>query len=431
MKTSLQKYIVPALVVLAFLLLCVRPAHSDGIVPSISQPYAGAFTSYYGPGSGSGNWSCGGQSVIDCLNAIITLSYTVTIVSAAPTAGGDFTFTYKDDVSGAVYSNGLAHYSGGWSSQLSCPSNATLTGSDCVCNAEYIAEGSVCNLKPPSACEGKIGTESPHLYADGVTAPSSACDQGCVVSIDIGASNGTIWVGWGQYTGADCTGQVAASPAPAPDPDVCPAGRTVYQGVCTPLVDIPELGYQGMSINEIQKAIAKSEAAAASKQKAVDSVAVPEYLSPESVPVAPSIQTEDAKKAVSDAGIGYRENARDMGGSGDTQIISEGLGTGFSSIVTAIQNAFGGNISAASVNGAQIDLVVQPTTKNIAVSSLSPVPVNHAQAVCPSTQITLQGHPATWTYTTECNFATGIRPILLTFAWLSAAFILVGGIKNG
>lgn len=305
----------------------------------------------------------------------------------------------------------------------------SILGNACLVTEELI--NGVCTPIPSPSCTDKIGTASPHLYADGATAPSSACDQGCVVTIDVGASNGTLWVGWGQYTGSACTGQVAASPAPVPTPDSCPSGRTVYNGVCTPLVDIPELGYGGMSISDIQNAIAKSEAANASKKAAAEKLVTPQYLSPSSVPSAPSIQDADKKKAVEGSGAAGKESAKDQGGSGDTQIISGELGAGFGAIVTTLKDIFGGNVDGASVNGAQIDLIVQPTTKQIAVSSITPVAVAHAQAVCPSTNITLQGHPAVWTYTTECNFATSIRPILLAFSWLSATFILVGGIKNG
>lgn len=282
---------------------------------------------------------------------------------------------------------------------------------------------------PPVVCTDKIGIESPHLTASGTTVPSTACFENCQVNIDVGAAGSDFWVGWGQYTGNGCTGTTA--PAPAPDPDVCPAGRTIYNGVCTPLVDIPELGYGGMSINDIQKAIAKSEAAAAAKKKAAEKLVTPEYLSPSSVPSAPSIQDIDKKKAVEGAGDAGKGYAKDQGGSGDTQIIAGELGSGFGAVVTTLKDIFGGNIAGASVNGAQIDHIVQPTVKNITVSQITPVVVAHAQAVCPSTNITLQGHPAVWTYTTECNFATSIRPILLAFAWLSATFILVGGVKNG
>lgn len=283
---------------------------------------------------------------------------------------------------------------------------------------------------PPPPCTDKIGDVTPHVTASGTVIPSTACFEGCSFSVDTGIAGSDFWLGWGQYNGNGCTGSDVAV-APTPSPDACPAGRTVYNGVCTPLVDIPELGYGGMSISDIQNAIAKSEAAAASKKAVAEKLVTPVYTSPDSAPAVPSIESADSVAAVGAAGAAGVESARAQGGSGDTQILSGTMAEGSSSIVTTLKGIFGGNVDAASVNGAQIDLIVQPTTKQIAVSSITPVAVAHAQAVCPSANITLQGHPAVWTYTTECNFATGIRPILLAFAWLSATFILVGGVKNG
>lgn len=342
----------------------------------------------------------------------------------------------RTDYNGLTFSNGACRDTSGGAwvfltlYSTSCPANSTQSGSTCTCNSGFVPSGSSCIVSPPpSSCVDKIGLESPHVYADGLVVPATACFEGCSFNVDVGAVGSTFWVGWGQYNGNTCTGSVA--PAPAPTPDSCPAGKALQGGVCTPLVDIPALGYGGMSISDIQKALAKSLLADAAKKTAAEKLVTPVYTSPDSIPSAPSIQDLDKKKAVEESGSGGRDSARDQGGSGDTQIISGELGAGFGSIVTTLKDIFGGNVAGASVNGAQIDLIVQPTTKEIAVTSLTPVAVAHAQAVCPSTNITLQGHPAVWTYTTECNFATSIRPILLAFAWLSATFILVGGIKNG
>lgn len=421
------------LIVASLLFACfVSSAFAEGVVPSVVTPYMASFTSFYGPGSGSGNWNCNGTSSKECLQSIVNSNfYTIEIVDPAPpNAYGRILFSWKYISTGVVTNNGYANGSG-WSTQNTCPENATMTGADCVCDAEYIANGSVCDVAPPEPCAARTGTESPHLTASGTNVPSTACFESCSVSIDVGAAGSDFWVGWGQYTGADCTGGDTASIAPAPEPDVCPAGRTVYNGVCTPLVDIPELGYGGMSISDIQKAIAKSEAATAAKQTAAAAVVAPEYSSPDSVPAAPSITSSDAVAAVGAAGAAGVESARAQGGSGDTQILSGTMAEGSSSIVTTLKGIFGGNVDAATVNGIPNDLAVQPVVREIAVSQITPVAVAHAQAVCPSTNITLQGIPVVWTYTTECNFAESIRPILLAFAWLSASFILVGGIKNG
>lgn len=407
---SLLAHAMKTRLIVAFLLMWFAlPAHAEGIVTGVTSPAAGWE---------SVNLQC--EAMSGCSRSTYCL-----YVNPFNYVGGYAQSGYCRG-NGNTYTIGTAH------AQILCPAHSTGTTS-CVCDSGYIPDAAAtsCIVAPPPDCTVKIGIVSPHLVGDGTVVPSSACFDSCLVNIDIGAAGSTFWVGWGQFTGASCVGQTAASAAPAPGPDVCPAGRAIYNGVCTPLVDIPELGYGGMSISDIQNAIAKSEAAAASKKAAAEKLVTPVYTSPDSIPSAPSIQNVDKTKAVEDSGTGGRVSARDQGGSGDTQIISGELGAGFGSIVTTLKDIFGGNVAGASVNGAQIDLIVQPTTKEIAVTSLTPVAVAHAQAVCPSTNITLQGHPAVWTYTTECNFATGIRPILLAFAWLSAAFILVGGVKNG
>ena len=41
------------------------------------------------------------------------------------------------------------------------------------------------------------------------------------------------------------------------------------------------------------------------------------------------------------------------------------------------------------------------------------------------------GPTAVWTWTPYCNFANGVKPIILSFAWLAAAYILLGVKSNG
>lgn len=50
---------------------------------------------------------------------------------------------------------------------------------------------------------------------------------------------------------------------------------------------------------------------------------------------------------------------------------------------------------------------------------------------CPAPRaISLGGQTKYFDYTTFCNFSNGIRPVILAFAWLLAAGILVGGFKS-
>ncbi|MDD2943637.1 MAG: virulence factor TspB C-terminal domain-related protein [bacterium] len=67
--------------------------------------------------------------------------------------------------------------------------------------------------------------------------------------------------------------------------------------------------------------------------------------------------------------------------------------------------------------------------KTITVSSITPVQVGGAGA-CPAPHaMVIKGQTYYMPFTTYCNFANGIRPIILVFAWLAAAGILVGGFR--
>ena len=64
--------------------------------------------------------------------------------------------------------------------------------------------------------------------------------------------------------------------------------------------------------------------------------------------------------------------------------------------------------------------------------SITPVQVGGAGSCPAPTSLTFLGdggQPHLFVWTTYCNYATGIKPILLVFAWLAAAGILVGGFK--
>lgn len=68
-------------------------------------------------------------------------------------------------------------------------------------------------------------------------------------------------------------------------------------------------------------------------------------------------------------------------------------------------------------------------TKNISVA-ITPVTVGGAGACPAPSPMVLHGQTYFFAWDTYCNYATGIKPILLAFAWLSAAGILVGGFRS-
>ena len=78
-----------------------------------------------------------------------------------------------------------------------------------------------------------------------------------------------------------------------------------------------------------------------------------------------------------------------------------------------------GSVSPVVVGSNSINVAIEP----FAVGSAGSCPV-------PSLMV-LHGESHYFDWTTYCNFADGIRPILLAFAWLSAAGLLIGGFKAG
>lgn len=70
-------------------------------------------------------------------------------------------------------------------------------------------------------------------------------------------------------------------------------------------------------------------------------------------------------------------------------------------------------------------------TKEINVSGISPVNVGGGGG-CPSDKsFTVGGKTYMMSYGLYCDFASGLRPIILAMAWLTAAGILIGGFKTG
>jgi hypothetical protein len=82
--------------------------------------------------------------------------------------------------------------------------------------------------------------------------------------------------------------------------------------------------------------------------------------------------------------------------------------------------------SGAVDYGSVVDATLATKSVNVAIT---PVAVSGAGACPASSMLVLHGRTYFFDWTTYCNFAIGIKPILLAFAWLSAAGILVGGFK--
>lgn len=68
-------------------------------------------------------------------------------------------------------------------------------------------------------------------------------------------------------------------------------------------------------------------------------------------------------------------------------------------------------------------------TKEISIAAIQPVSVGGAGACPAPLPLVLHGQTYFMKFDTYCQFATGIKPIILVFAWLAGAGILIGGFK--
>lgn len=116
-------------------------------------------------------------------------------------------------------------------------------------------------------------------------------------------------------------------------------------------------------------------------------------------------------------------------------IASGGLGGSGSSTPTTddpVMNQFCKDNPTSAIC-AEVDFGrVEDTSLTEKIINVSVVPVMVGTAgSCPApTPMSIHGQTKYFQWTTYCNFATGVKPLLLVFAWLSAATFLVGGFKS-
>ena len=79
-----------------------------------------------------------------------------------------------------------------------------------------------------------------------------------------------------------------------------------------------------------------------------------------------------------------------------------------------------GSVEDTALGEHTINVSITPVTVGSAGSCPAPTPFN----------LLSDGQTHYFEWTTYCNFATGIKPLLLLFAWLSAAGLLVGGFRS-
>lgn len=103
-----------------------------------------------------------------------------------------------------------------------------------------------------------------------------------------------------------------------------------------------------------------------------------------------------------------------------------GTGSGTGSATESTLRSVLDTLSGLGDFGSVSDVDLGTKTVNVAIT---PVSVGTGGACPGPSPMVLHGQTYYFEWTTYCNFAAGIKPILLVFAWLSAAGILIGGFK--
>lgn len=112
-------------------------------------------------------------------------------------------------------------------------------------------------------------------------------------------------------------------------------------------------------------------------------------------------------------------------------VFSAGGSSGDSSGGDEVMNAFCADNPTASICAEQNFGTVEDVslTENTINVSITPVAVGGAGSCPAPSPLVLRGQTYYFVWDTYCQFASGIKPILLAFAWLAAGGILIGGFR--
>lgn len=251
--------------------------------------------------------------------------------------------------------------------------------------------------------------------------PLQACMQNCLFDTGSGMSWGLAgdrqWASSGRSTGTYCATNTAAASS-ANDP-ACPAGQSLNaSGVCAPLAMCPyDQTIYAINVNchpalcpTDVSLYASSPLCSAPPASAVP-VVVDCAITP-SDPICSGVASGVAAIVTGTPGTsGVYASPTYSGGSGGGGVSGGGGGA----------SGVGDYLTFDSVSDS-VPLEDKSTKVEITV-----VPVG-GDGSCPAPSVmVLHGHTYYFDWTTYCNFAILIKPVLLAFAWLAAAGILVGG----
>jgi hypothetical protein len=117
------------------------------------------------------------------------------------------------------------------------------------------------------------------------------------------------------------------------------------------------------------------------------------------------------------------------GGAGSAGTPASSVGSGSTSTPSPCTTTDANSIGCSEY-GTPTDNVPLGTSDN-SPTTITPVSFGSSGA-CPAPVVisVMSGHSMTIDYTPICNFASGVRPVILLLAWMAAGFIFIEGVKS-
>lgn len=319
--------------------------------------------------------------------------------------------------------------------QYSCPANSTLSGSSCTCTTGYVESGSSCVVQPINNCpaagssagtnwvwpKGAGDNSSVRSICDASTSSGDAAQSGCMVTFTPTLAVGGDLYGSAVYTGAKvnpstCTGDgrnsnpigkqeppVAGEPAPSP----CKAGYA--PGSVNGITSCYPAGSTGEKVTVPKK----TDTTTTTTTTGVDG------NSPTSSSASGETSCVGGKCTTTTTTTTTKTNA-----DGTTSTT-----TGTSTKEESQEDYCTANPKATMCKEFSLgDLdAKEVANKSVQVGITKEGGFGPENASCPAPKVaTVMGISLTMPFTILCEFAVMIRPLLIGFAWLSAALTFFG-----
>lgn len=421
-------------VVAVSLLVMVRPVYATS-TPATQFTTGNTGTTVYSSGASACNaaWNSGAFASSIANGWSTSVSYNIASNACMVTCtGGAICGIYSTGSYGAGIvisakcASPLIAVGGYCNDSITCPSGQHLVGT---------APNQTCEADPPCPAAGTlfnsgyydVGTD-PSLFA-----PRRPCDGLCELGYNgTGIIKRALVVGiyhyytQGEYRYVGDIGFCADSGAGSSlgalvdtPPSTCAPGQSALMSSSGSLKcydDATGQASSGDSTAATDAAAAANAAAAASAVDAAATLASDSGLSTTAVETAQAYAAAAWSFAVPTGSAGG--SAGGSGGTGGTNdpVVQNFCKDNPDSPICVEQDF--GTVPEVDLGGTSISVAINPVAVGGAGSCPAPSP------------LTIRGQTYFFKWDTFCTFANGIRPILLAFAWLSAAGIMVGGFKS-